>query len=218
MVKTTPPIRRVVCYQASTAKSRLLKQANSEATPKGSVYKYNKRPGGYVQLCNDVIDQGRQKYKQISAAPMNCTEHHSPTEIKDTHPADLIWRETALVPYQENGPPLQEVTVKLKSNHTSTTSKEYNDVLGLPDLFTCELKLYCKCPGTILGSTGLAENNPSNILSRHNHPKSSRCIWGQLYPSKLPVNTKPTQMLKSNKELLTTIFLARPYYKMRSGN
>jgi hypothetical protein len=69
-----------------------------------------------------------------AAVPINCAEHHSPTEIKDTSPADLHWRETGLVPSQEKGPPLQEVAAKLQCKHMSTTSGQHNNVLGLLDL------------------------------------------------------------------------------------
>ena len=63
MVKTTPPIRRVVHHQASTAASGCW-QASIGNPLKRECLQYIKRPGGYVQLRNDAIDQGRQKYKQ----------------------------------------------------------------------------------------------------------------------------------------------------------
>jgi hypothetical protein len=98
MVKTTPPIHRVVCHQASTAASGCW-QASIVGNPlKRECLQYIKRPGGYVQLRNDAIDQERQKKSTIRAVPINCAEHHSPTEIKDTRPADHYWRETNLVP------------------------------------------------------------------------------------------------------------------------
>jgi hypothetical protein len=64
MVKTTPPIHRVVVrHQASTAASGCW-QASVGNPLKRECLQYIKRPCGYVQLHNDAIDQGRQKYKQ----------------------------------------------------------------------------------------------------------------------------------------------------------
>jgi hypothetical protein len=65
---------------------RLLASQYREPTQKGSVYStYLKRPGGYVQLRNDAIDQGRQKYKQSvqyqSTALNNTLQQRSRTQV-----------------------------------------------------------------------------------------------------------------------------------------
>jgi hypothetical protein len=84
MVKSTPPIRWVVRHQVSTAASGCW-QASIGNPLKRECLQYNKRLGGYVQLRNDVIDQGRQKYKQSvqyqSTALNNTLQQRSRTQV-----------------------------------------------------------------------------------------------------------------------------------------